>query len=1179
MSNAPSFLLSKAQASSPQGQSGTISKIEPQGVILNLGSGRVEVPLAQLQVDGRPAQVQDLRVSQVCVQEGGVWKVQPSPAPPMKPAFAPQSVPKAGPGLTPGPNMTKPGLSQKQGMGMVPPGRMNPPIAPPNQGFSPSSPNLGQPKSGFPSNSAPHAPFQSPPSKTGMKQGPGGFGKTGMNSAAQKPGIGVAYTVMKIDGENVQIKLQSSVSYLSRNCFSNPDQLHSGCSVQTDDGTWWAVVRWAVVQPVTAPSPAFQPAPVQPSGPRQQGSGIFKITKVQPTVVAAQEDRFAAVDVPVTSIFTSDGQSVTARQLKVNYSMQFTTNGTFVLLTAVQPDQQTIQQVATSPVVSFCLPISALDVIFSGQETPSFQALKDYAANKYAELYFNRNGSHVRSVACYLVQCALFEHICYQQQGGQVATPIIGAFGLQGLNGDISLKNPAFEEVLAGPIQMVEARIQNVLTGQHDLDFYQVAEQLQICLTVLRPNNTQKFDQFTFFPPSSTVESKWQHLVLVGQPPYPVLLQKKLMPLLAKDATSSINFKHYIYKGLKTTPPKIDPALVQQLKQVTATDGELKPMAFSLLRFSSGMLGRFNELAKDSLSSYRSSKVGETLRSLYQHAKDLSETYQDGQLNQEVAGLAQNIEGQVWDLFTKPCVCGKGFMDIALECGHGLCKQELNKQIMQLRQMGGRLVSKADGTTKIACPIDSRPVTLATLKTFSESLVQELMKQDDDLSGLVKCGTCQKACSAKILATSLCGHSMCGFCLNSPIPVCKACNMRQDNMLAALNNWVIQCDACGNGFEWKMLNPGSCGREHVLCPACCFTAVRSQTCAVRGCTELAADGIALMKAKAMGTCQICGVPKMISSLMELPCPCVICEKCAISKVKETTNYSFCWLCNTPFSQTLSESLYNKAGLSAAQPCIFCGGYLAEGGMKLECGDYTHPQCLYDWANQCLFSKPPQRVVCPCGIEVYADNFMEWFDNRKLQQVPSELALFFQQNPWEYEINCPRCGPESEALQISRKLDGVQPFTCSQCGYIFCVLCLESATDQFHAQGTCKYLVARSQIKEWESAKQPAVQCPHCLLVQGKGTGGQECQFCKHCFCAECVMDGLVINSHGGSYHREDCPYFNPNDLKSGAFCQDCPSCHVAGGDDACPQPKPLARKGQFAPWEKPKTAGEVIPGK
>jgi len=345
-------------------------------------------------------------------------------------------------------------------------------------------------------------------------------------------------------------------------------------------------------------------------------------------------------------------------------------------------------------------------------------------------------------------------------------------------------------------------------------------------------------------------------------------------------------------------------------------------------------------------------------------------------------------------------------------------------------------------------------------------------------------------------------------------------------------------------------------------------------CAVRGCTELAADGIALMKAKAMGTCQICGAPKTISSLMELPCPCVICEKCAISKVKETTNYSSCWLCNTPFSQTLSQSLYNKAGLSAAQTCIFCGGYLTEEGTKLECGDYTHPQCLYDWANQCLFSKPPQRVVCPCGIEVYADNFMEWFDNRKLQQVPSELALFFQRNPWEYEINCPRCGPESEALQISRKLDGVQPFTCTQCGYIFCVLCLESATDQFHAQGMCKYLVARSQIKELESAKQPAVQCSHCLLVQGKGTGWQECQFCKHYFCAECVMDYRVINSYGGSYHREDCPNFNP-ELISGAFCQDCPSRHVAGGDDACPQPKLLARKGQFAPSEKPETASQV----
>jgi hypothetical protein len=636
---------------------------------------------------------------------------------------------------------------------------------------------------------------------------------------------------------------------------------------------------------------------------------------------------------------------------------------------------------------------------------------------------------------------------------------------------------------------------------------------------------------------------------------------------------TGVKFKYYLYKSPKVKPPEIDPNLVRQLKQVGATDGELTPLASSLLRFSSDMLARFNDLVnQQSLDKYPSSEVGMALHSLYQHAQGLGEVCRDHQLNQEVAGLAQNVESKVWDLFTHKCVCGGGFVDVMLECGHGLCKREFNDMVLRMRQRGGKMVNKADGTTIMTCPVDNIPVTVASLQAYSESLVDELVKEGNAMSGLACCNTCQRACSAKILVSTVCGHQMCGSCFNNPLPVCKICNTRLDCMLMSLNSWTPQCDACQYQFEWKMISPGSCEKDHVLCPNCCFTAVKSQRCAVYGCAELTSEGLALMKTKAMGVCQVCRISKMITSFAELRCACVICETCTILKVKETSNYLSCWFCGTPFSQELSLSLYNKAGFGAALPCVFCGELLTEGGIKLACGDYTHPQCLYNRANACIHGNPPTRVVCPSDeIEIYADDFMEWFDYR----ASSELACFFQQNPLQYDACCPRCGSDSEVLQISRKLNTSQSANCPRCGCIYCVLCLDPATDQFHAGGTCKYLVARNQTKELESEKKKAVQCPRCLLVQEKGQGWQECLFCKCYFCAECVVAYEVINSHGHCYHRQDCPNYSAHDLKSGVFCPECPSCNVKGGDDACDQPQRLARQGQFAPWEKPKTAGEV----
>jgi hypothetical protein len=198
---------------------------------------------------------------------------------------------------------------------------------------------------------------------------------------------------------------------------------------------------------------------------------------------------------------------------------------------------------------------------------------------------------------------------------------------------------------------------------------------------------------------------------------------------------------------------------------------------------------------------------------------------------------------------------------------------------------------------------------------------------------------------------------------------------------------------------------------------------------------------------------------------------------------------------------------------------------------LACMDFTHPQCLYNRAYESIHSNPPTRIVCPSdGIEVYADDFMKWFDYRaSSDRISSELACFFQQNPLQYDVCCPRCGSDSEVLPISRKLNTSQSATCPRCGCIYCVLCIDPAT--------CKYLVAFNQIKELERKKMKAVQCPRCLLVQEKGQGWQQCQFCQYYFCAECVVAYEVINSHGHCYHRDDCPNFSAHDLKSGVFFQ------------------------------------------
>ena len=94
-------MLNRAPASPPQVQSGTIFKIEAQSVSIDTGSGKVQVPINQFQLDGRPVQVQELNVQMPCVQEGGMWQVQPSESSLMKPGFSSQMGPKAGPGISP----------------------------------------------------------------------------------------------------------------------------------------------------------------------------------------------------------------------------------------------------------------------------------------------------------------------------------------------------------------------------------------------------------------------------------------------------------------------------------------------------------------------------------------------------------------------------------------------------------------------------------------------------------------------------------------------------------------------------------------------------------------------------------------------------------------------------------------------------------------------------------------------------------------------------------------------------------------------------------------------------------------------------------------------------------------------------------------------------------------------
>ena len=322
--------LKKGQASSPQSHSGTISRIEADRVILNLGSGRVEVPLAQLQVDGRPAQRQDLRVSQVCVQEGGVWKVQPSPAPPMKPGFAPQSgtivkIELQGVILNLGSGRVEVPLAQLQvdgrpaslrdlklSMLCVQEGgvwQVRSQVQAAEDSKSSPVPSL-LPKEEPKINVSAESQYE--PKVALLRP---------LNPSKPSPlptfESGTCYSVFKIEVEVVKIKGGGRLYSLPRSSFTDQSNLRVGCYVSTNDGKRWTVTEMPLatsISKVVAPNIYLIRA--------IKGETVFAI-EVGPTI-----------EVPVSRILTPDKKPVAAEQLDAYLRLQQLSTSSYILLDA-----------------------------------------------------------------------------------------------------------------------------------------------------------------------------------------------------------------------------------------------------------------------------------------------------------------------------------------------------------------------------------------------------------------------------------------------------------------------------------------------------------------------------------------------------------------------------------------------------------------------------------------------------------------------------------------------------------------------------------------------------------------------------------------------------------------------------------------------------------------------------
>ena len=1106
MATVPAFKPGSPQSSDQIYQ---VKKISEDGVVLSNPTGSTQqVSLDHILLNGQPAPTTAIHFGSQVKQVQGQWiLLPPSLGPVQKPAIS-----KGPPVMVP--HDQKPGqMSFKQG----PPVVAFQPVISPAPGVRPLQ--------------APVAP--QPMAKIGVVSS----GKTG--------------TVFKVDlqkGE-VMLKVDGKLESVPISGFEDRSSLQPGNTVKQSSSGQWVLV--ASGPPGPSPRPVVPALPQPVSIPSNTQATIKTISLDKVTLLCDAPDN-SSIEVPIGEIRTAQGQNVTARQLATKMRV-LKGNESLWLLIAPLPEQL---QAAPKPVFpSNYLPIEAVDDIYPGDRA-FMTEIKEFLIGKYAGLYWSRGGSYCRSIAAFVFQCLLLE-----AKTGQM--PIADSLHVRDsmgryTNTALSIKHPDYERTYAGEIDYIEKGIAGLVGNSESFDFTPLANTLQIAITVVTRSRQEPFYECVkLFPVTEPYDKDCQHMVLLGKPPYPVLITKKLTSLLGTTMEISTPVHEFIYTKQKKEPPKIDPTLTEKVTQIKKLLTGMESINKRLLDFVVRLLSRLEQMMREGQvgADMCSSEVAAQLTALWQLLRTDSVAR-----NAEVSGVLGTILGNVWGQFTVKCdLCAGQYRDGVLECGHSVCSSCMHR-IISAAQSQGRVLSPTEDSTALQCPICMQPISKAALKAYNKDLYDRLVAEVDQSTGLRECTQCETKRPQSIVWEQPCKHTCCVICANNQITFCRYCSVDMSNVPSAMSTWELQCQACGTNFMASGLLPALCPSLHIVCPTCMLYAAKTSVCVVANCQRpFAHSDLTTLKAKCMGTCSHCQSIKLFSELVESQCSCVICLVCAGNFVRTSMSYSSCWLCSTGFSQELSNSLYEKLELGKEAVCFYCGMIFCD--ITLSCGEKIHMNCLFTYATQQTRQSPMLRVDCGvCGIEVYAEFLFQYVSRELLPELSAA-------NPDAVEARCPKC---PNTVLVSANLFDISQIQCDRCSFIFCSLCMEWDPD--HDDNRCKVALAARNIVEWEGKKIQCVQCPYCKCGAARALGqvSQSCEFCQQQFCPECAVRLDPVTAHGESYHRMECSLHSQQ--LDATFKEKCTLCNILGepnggenGDEGCKPPGRLARRGRFPP--------------
>ena len=945
---------------------------------------------------------------------------------------------------------------------------------------------------------------------------------------------------MKVEATTVKVKTGGMLEDVPLEQFEDRSRVVSGATVKEGRGKWTVVASSASKPAVSAPAPALPVLPVNTQA---------SIKQVSNTNVTLQVHPDSRLQILVSCIRTEQGQLVTAQDLKPGMKLRKVDETVWMLAA-----DQTIQ---SKPVkTGNYQAIAALEELYPGNRLLATE-IKDYLDLKYAALYWSRSGNHCRSIAAYIFQCLLLETQLTEKPMSDSLK--VRESMVNYVDTALSLQHPDFEQRYASEINYIVTGIAQYISVYEGFDFTPLAETLQLAITVVRPIAQEPFfERVKVFPTTEPYNKECQHMVILGIPPYPVLITRKLAALLGNKLQTQKEVAQFIYTKQKKEPPKQDKEKSKQVKEMKEVEGVLQPVAEKVLDYCARLLGRLEELVTTAQvgPDMCSSQVAADMQRLWE-VLAISGSATDS-ASQLAASLGRSL-GAVWSQFTFKCEgCQENYRDVFTQCGHNICALCMNR-LIYTAQTQGAVLSPTEEITSVRC-LCGQQLSKASLRAFDKELCARILAEADLWHGLVECSQCQLKRPQGIVWQQDCTHTCCVLCANSLTVFCKVCSADMSAVPSRMSSWALQCQACNGSFMAAHLLPVLCPSLHVVCPTCMLSSAKTTLCLVPDCQRTFASGdILTLRAKCLGTCIYCQQQKPYCDLVANQCACIVCVDCAGLYVRSTGKYTACWICQTGFTQEQSNSLYERLDLSKETLCFYCSQMFCD--VTLKCGDKIHSACLYQYALTQSKQIPMRRVDCGmCGVEVYADTI---FQIQTREQLPELSAA----NPEGLDVKCPKC---LSLLQVPVQVEYIYGVDCDRCKNRFCALCMEWDGD--HAEGRCKVALATATIADWESRKIQCIQCPFCKCAAQRvfGQTTQKCQVCSQEFCPECAVRLDSVQQHGDGYHRAECSQYSK--VLDASYKEGCSLCQILGepGQDdtgltGCQPPGRLARRGRFPP--------------